>query len=211
MTEELGKIEKPSVSSFKQGRKLFFLPVIYSSDNAPEDFSGLTNKYWDQADKQLDELTTKLGAVKRIYHELVDSTGEQGLDLVKELNDKSYMMIKSLTNKGAELEAFEDTEILTEYMDWNRCLMIGLQNSKVISKIYESYTETGKKRNSRLTKIIDDTLQPNEIGLLMMRENHQVQFSTNIQIFYISPPALDEIKRFIREQETKAKSEESSK
>jgi hypothetical protein len=209
MTEELGKIEKPSVSSFKQGRKLFFLPVIYSSDNAPEDFTGLTNKYWDQASRQLDELTTKLGVVKRIYHELVDSTGEQGLDLVKELNDKSYVMIKSLTNKGAELEAFEDTDILTEYMDWNRCLMIGLQNSQVISKIYGSYTETGKKRNSQLTKIIDDTLKPDEIGLLMMRENHQVQFPSDTQIFYISPPALDEIKRYIREQEDKVKKEKS--
>jgi hypothetical protein len=210
MTEELGKIEKPPVSSFKEGRKLFFLPVVYSGENAPQGLNELTDRYWQQAARQLDELTTKLGAVKKIYHELVDTAGEPGLDLIKELNEKSYLLIRSLTVKAAELEAFEDTDTLTEYMDWNRCLMIGLQNSKVISKIYESYAETGKNRNSQLTRKIDDTLQPNEIGLLLMRENHQVQFPPDIQIFYISPPAFDEIKRFIREQENKARNSQSS-
>jgi hypothetical protein len=210
MTEELGKIEKPTVASFKEGRKLFFLPVVYSGENAPEGLTQLTNKYWDQAARQIEELTAKLGAIKKIYHELVDSGGEQGLDVIKELNDKSYVLIKSLTNKEAKLEGFEDTEILTEYMDWNRCLMIGLQNSKVITKVYELYSETGTKRNSQLAKTIDDTLKPNEIGLLLMRENHQVKYPTDIQIFYISPPALDEIKRFIRQQEEKIKNEKSS-
>ena len=30
MAEELGKIEKPAVEQFKQGRKLFFVPLIFS-------------------------------------------------------------------------------------------------------------------------------------------------------------------------------------
>jgi hypothetical protein len=29
MSEELGKIEKPSAAEFKKGRKLFFVPAIY--------------------------------------------------------------------------------------------------------------------------------------------------------------------------------------
>lgn len=207
MGEELGKIDKPAVDSFKKGRKLFFVPVIYSGENAPEGYTEISNKYWEQAGKQLEELTLKLGVVKKIYHELIDAPGDEGANALHGLNEKSYSVIKSLMDKGASFEALEDTDLLTEYMDWNRCLMIGLQNAKVLTKVYESYIETGKKRNDRLSKKIDETLKENEIGVLMMRENHQVQFPADIQVFYVSPPALDEIKRFIREEENKTKKE----
>jgi len=209
MGEELGKIEKPAVDIYKKGRKLFFVPVIYSSENVPQGYIDIANKYWEQAGKQLEELSLKLGTVKKIYHELIDAPGETGAAALLELNEKSYNLIKSLMEKSAEFEALEDTDLLTEYMDWNRCMMIGLQNPRVMTKIYESYVETGKKRNEQLSRKISETLKENEIGVLMMRENHQVQFPTDIQVFYVSPPSLDEIKRFIRDQENKSKKEEA--
>ena len=86
-------------------------------------------------------------------------------------------------------------------MDWNRCLFIGLQNQKVFNTVYESYQETGVKRNEYIARKIDETLQTDEIGILLMRENHQIQFPSDIQIFYIAPPALDEIKRWLRDHE----------
>ena len=82
--------------------------------------------------------------------------------------------------------------------------MIGLQNQKVIGQIYESYLEAVKKRNEYITTKIDETLQKDETGILIMRENHQLQFPTDIQIIYVAPPALDEIKRWLRERENKA-------
>jgi guanylate kinase len=103
----------------------------------------------------------------------------------------------------AKLEAAEGIDELTEFMDWSRCLMVGLQNQKVIGKIYESYIEAGKKRNECITAKIDKTLQKDETGILIMRESHQVQFPTDIQIIYVAPPALDEIKRWLREREEK--------
>jgi hypothetical protein len=54
-----------------------------------------------------------------------------------------------------------------------------------------------------LAKKIDETLKPDEIGILIMRENHQMQFSADIQVFYVAPPALDEIKRWLRDREGK--------
>jgi hypothetical protein len=210
MGEELGKIEKPTVDSFKKGRKLFFIPVVYSSEGAPEGYTELCDKYWEQAGKQLVELTFKLGSVKRVYHELIDAPGEKGSAAIHDLNEQSYNLIKGLMDKEAELEALENSDLLTEYMDWNRCLMVGLQNPKVMAKVYESYLETGKKRNEQLTKKIDESLKENESGILMMRENHQVQFPADIQVFYVAPPALDEIKRFVREHENKAGKEKTA-
>jgi hypothetical protein len=207
MGEELGKIEKPAVDSFKKGKKLFLVPIVYYGAGVPESYVEILNRYWDQVGKQLEELTSKLGQVNKIYHEMIDAPGETGLAAIKELSQRSFDIIKPLMEKQAVLEALEDGDVLTEFMDWNRCLMIGLQNQKVMNKIYESYVETGKKRNAQISQKITETLKDNEIGVLLMLENHQVQFPPDIQIFYVSPPALDEIKRFVREQENQTDKE----
>ncbi len=201
MAEELGKIEKPAVGDFKKGRKLYFVPLIYGGEDMAKDYLEKFSRYWDQVEKQVEELTSKLGPVKRIYHEMVSESGDEGGKVVKELNKYSHKIVQNCLKKKARMEAVEDGDILTEFMDWSRCLIIGLQNPKVVSKVYESYTESSKKRNEYIAKKIDETLKENEIGILLMRENHQVQFPTDIQVFYVAPPALDEIKRWLRESE----------
>jgi len=207
MAEELGKIEKPPVEGFKKGRKLYFVPLIYCGEEPPEEYLEKFNKYWEQIEKQRTELEFKLGKVKRIYHELIPAGGEDGSQAIKELNDKSHKIIQTCLDEGAQLEAVEDGDLLTEFMDWSRCLIVGLQNQKVFTKVYESYLEVSKKRNEYIAGKIDETLQTDEIGILLMRENHQVQFPPDIQVFYVAPPALDEIKRWLREHQTKSEEE----
>jgi hypothetical protein len=204
MAEELGKIEKPPVEDYRKGRKLFFIPLIYSGEDSPEDYLVKFNKYWEQVTKQLAELTLKLGEVNRIYHELVYLSGDEGSQAIKELSESSHRIIQTCLKKKAQLEAVEEGDILTEFMDWSRCLLIGLQNPQVVSRVYDAYVEAGKKRNDCIARRIDETLKENEIGILLMRENHQVQFPPDIQVFYVAPPALDEIKRWLREREKKS-------
>jgi hypothetical protein len=62
-----------------------------------------------------------------------------------------------------------------------------------------------KKRNEYIARQIDETLKPDEIGVLFMREGHQVQFPQDIQVIYVAPPALDEIERWLRDREAKQK------
>jgi len=205
MAEELGKIEKPQADEFKRGRKLYFVPLIYCGKESPAEYLEKFNKYWDQVESQMSELELKLGKVNKIYHELIPAGGEDGIKVIKELNDKSYKIIKSRLDKGAQLEAAEDSELLTEFMDWSKCLVIGLQNQKVFTRVYESYTEAGKNRNEHIARQIDETLKADEIGIFFMREGHQVQFQPDIQVFYVAPPALDEIKRWLRDREVKSR------
>ncbi len=207
MSEELGKIERLPVESFKKGRKLFFIPLIYLSKELPLEYMEIFHRYWDQVDKQLTELSSKLGAVNRIYHELVAVSGKEGTETIKELNESSHNIIQAYLEKQANLEGVEDYDTLTEFMDWNRCLILGLQNPKVINKIYESYIDAAKRRNESIAKKIDESLKPDETGIVFMREGHQVQFPKDIQVFYVSPPALDEIKRWLREHRTEAERE----
>jgi hypothetical protein len=203
MAEELGKIPKPPVEDFKKGRKLIFVPIIYPGEGLPEEYKQKFNRYWEQVEKHVTELTSKLGRVNAIFHELIAVSGEEGVKSLKDLNKPGYKIVAACIKKKARLENLEDADLLTEFMDWSRCLMIGLQNPKVISRIYESYAEVGKKRNEAMAKKIDDTLKRDEIGIVMMRESHQVQFPADIQVFYVSPPALDEIKRWLRDREQK--------
>ena len=208
MSEELGKIEKPPVEEFKGVRKLYLIPLIYCGKEPQPEYLEKYNKYWDQVETQMNDLELKLGQVNKIYHELILVGSDQGIETIKELNDKSYQIIKNRLDKGAQLEATEEGEILTEFMDWSRCLAIGLQNQKVFTKVYECYAAASKNRNEHIVRQIDETLKVDEIGILLMREGQQVQFPSNIQIFYVAPPALDEIKRWLRDRQSKSQEEE---
>jgi hypothetical protein len=199
MAEELGKIERPSTEGFKKGRKLFFVPLVYRAKESPEDYLEKVRKYWKQVEEQVADLELKLGKVSRVYHELVSSSGEEGVKAIERLNEDSYQIVRGRVEKGARIEAAEDGEVLTEFMDWSRCLTVGLQNLKVFNTVYHSYIEAGKKRNEYISRRLDETLKPDEIGILFMREKHQVQFPAGIEVFYISPPALDEINRWLRD------------
>lgn len=204
MSEELGKIEKPSAEGFKGGRKLYFIPLIYSGAESPAEYLEKYNRYWEQVEKHLSDLQSKLGGIDKIYHELIAADGEEGSKAIRELNDRCYQIVNARLDKGAKLLALEKAELLTEFMDWSRCLAIGLQNQQVFTRVYESYTEAGKKRNEYMAGQIDETLKENEIGILLMREGYQVQFPQDIQVFYIAPPALDEIKRWLRDHEAES-------
>jgi len=203
MSEQLGKMEKPSVEEFKTGRKLYFIPLVYSGKEASDEYLGKYNRYWEQVDSHTEELELKLGKVNKIYHEFVSVGGEDGVKAIAELNEKSCEIIKKRLEKGAQLEAIEQMELLTEFMDWTRCLALGLQNQNVLVQIYEFYVQASKKRNEHITQQVDETLKANEVGMFLMREGHQVQFPPDIQVFYVAPPALDELRRWFRDQESK--------
>ena len=207
MSEELGKIERPQAEEFKRGRKLYFIPLIYCGKEPQAEYLEKFNKYWNQVETQMSDLELKLGQVNKIYHELIPVGSDEGIKVIKELNDKSYQIIKNRLDKGAQLEATEEDDLLTEFMDWSKCL-VGLQNPKVFTKVYEFYTEASKNRNEYIARQIDETLETDETGILFMREGHQVQFPSDIQVFYIAPPALDEIKRWLRDREAKSQEQE---
>lgn len=201
MTEQLGKIEKPPVEEYQAGRKLLFVPLIFTPKEPQADFLELVNNYWSQVEAQVSKLETMLSEVNKVYHELIPVGGKEGMKAIKELNSRSYQIANARLKKGAKLQPIEDSELLTEFMDWSKCLAVGLQNSKVFVRVYESYAEAQKRRNSHMAKQIDETLKNDEVAILLMREGHQVQFPSDIQVFYIVPPSLDEIKRWLRARE----------
>ncbi len=200
----IGKIEKPSVEHFKKpGRKLYLVPLLIpvekNEKSMPEGYLKKTETYWREVKKRIGDLQAQLGEINRIYHELVDLSGKEGLEAIKSLDKKSYQISRALSQKGAVLEAVEDGDLVRESMDWARCLSIYPQSERALRKISQFYAEVMQKRDAHITKRIGDTLKDNEIGVLFVRENNNLKFSSRIEIFRVRPSVLDDIHRCLRD------------
>ena len=219
MAETLGKMEKPEAESFKLGRKLIYVPLIFlPPEDEDEKLISLVQQYWAEAAEQVNKLASGLAGIKKVYHELVPA-GEHGLQTMSEMHSGSHDLVKSFLDAGAVLEETEDAEILGEYMDWGRCLSIQLQSPRVFTEVYEKYTAAQQKRIETIGKKIDESLKNDELGLVILREGHHVQFPTDVQVFYVAPPGLDALTRYVRERfekksapaETENKTEKADK
>ena len=207
MAEELGKIEKPPAEKFEGKRKLYLVPLLFSSEGSPKEYKEKFKRYWQQIDEHLANLESRIGAIKRVYHEAIVSGGKNGLGVIEKLNSSSYQIIKKKCQAGAEVEATEDKELADECMDWERHLLLGFFSQKVAQIVLESYMKARSKRCDFITRRIDETLKDNEVAILFIREEHMVQFPKDIEVFSISPPALDEIHRWLRERPKPEKEE----
>ncbi|MGD0355141.1 MAG: hypothetical protein ABSB31_06840 [Dehalococcoidia bacterium] len=208
MSQELGKVEKPEVSSYKHNRKILQVPLIYAGKESPADYLELFEKYWQQVNEMVNKLENSLGSVTVIYHETVNSDGEEGLKLLEGLNPKSHELICNRCKNGDKLKCIEDTKLLEEVMDWERCLMIGFLSDKVATKIYEFFGEASRRRYQYISKAIDETLKDGDVALLFIREGHLVQFPKDVDVFSVAPPALDEIHRWARDRAARKENEQ---
>ncbi|OGN90689.1 MAG: hypothetical protein A2Z70_04425 [Chloroflexi bacterium RBG_13_48_17] len=202
MAPELGKINKPEAGSFKHSRKLFLVPLIYSSKDAPPEYIEKFELYWQQVNEHIENLETKLGKIKRVYHESITISDENTLQIIERLNPKSCQIARQKFQNGAKIEVIEDRQLAEECMDWERCLLVGLLSDAVVRRVSEFYIDAARKRYEHISKRIDKTLQADEIAVLFIREGSMIQFPKDVEVFSVSPPALDEIHRWLRSRAT---------
>lgn len=200
MSEELGKIEKPEVERFKGERKLYVVPLLFSGKDSPPEYTERFELYWQQVSEQITNQEQKIGEVRHIYHESIGLGGEDGLKIMEQLSPPSYRITKEKCEAGAIMEAVEQAELADECLDWERCLMLGFISRQAAEKISDLYRETSKKRYEYISQQIDETLGEDEVAVLFIREGHPVQFPHDIEVFSVSPPALDNIHRWLRDR-----------
>ena len=200
MTTPLTQMPKPEAGQYSQHRKLFLVPIFLFPPNLPDDASQLLERYWSEVRDQLQNLERTLGSVRHVFHETVYSGGEEGMRMVEVMNPFGCSFIRALCSAGASLESTEDQAVVEEHSDWQRCLSIGLMSEKVTNLAMTGIRETSQQRYEHIEKRISDTLQENEAGVLFISEGHRVQFSGDIQVFFVAPPALDALKRWINDQ-----------
>ena len=213
MAEELGRIQRPTASQYDGRRKLLLVPLIYGPQaNDPAGAEVLKN-YWDQMQTQVNALEDALGGLQHIYHESLTIGGSEGLEQLGAADQRSHAFISEKTESGTVLEPTEDMDILLETLDLQRCMMIPLASPNVGSRLQEWHADSNRQRYEHIANQIDSTLGDNETGLLLISERHQVQFPVDVEVFYVSPPALDEYRRWFQnwmeQQQTAAAERES--
>ena len=210
MAQELGRISRPAAGQYQGRRKLLLVPLVYGPQaNAPDGVVAL-QKYWDQMQTQVESLVAALGGLHHVYHESLPEGGDSGLSQLGQADQRSHAFVKSKCDNGATLEATEDTEVLLETLDLQRCMMIPLASGTVAQKLQEWFAEANKTRYDHIASQIDSTLGDNEVGLLLISERHQVQFPEDIEVFYVSPPALDEFRRWLQNWMAKQQAERAA-
>jgi hypothetical protein len=200
MTTPLGRIERPEVERFRKGRKLYLVPLFLPVPDAPADLLEKLEQYWAGVQEHISRLEAALGPVSRIYHETVFLEGGEGEALVGKINPGGYGLITSRCRAGAHLEATEDRALLEESSDWQRCLFIGLVSQKVQTAVMNAYLEVDSQRYRHIASRIDETLVEDESAILVIGDGHRVQFPADIEVFYIAPPALNDLRRWAGDQ-----------
>ena len=199
MSETLGKIEKPEAADFRLCRKLIFVPLVLLPPSNDTELTSLIQQYWDDATEQVNKLAGTFDGIKKIFHELVPA-GESGLAAIAHISAGSQDLVKTIAECGATLEETEDPETLIEFLDWGRCLSLRLESPIVFNEVYKNYAQAQQKRDEAISKKIDESLKNDELGLVLLREEHRAQFPSDIQVLYVSPPSLDAIMRYMRDK-----------
>jgi len=207
VSEALGRVQKPAVDSFRGRRKLFLVFLVYPYEGAPAGYVERCERYWRQVAEQVLSLESKVGPVRHVYHESVYAAGDEGLELLKQLNRFSYEISRARHESGAVFEAFEERELALELSDLGRFMMLGFASSRVSQLVQDLHMQAEKKRNEHVIKVIDSTLQRDEVGLLFVSERHSLQFPGDIEVFSVVPPALDELHRWMRDEADRRRQE----
>ena len=197
MTNPLSQIPRPQANRFDDKKKLFLVPNYVLPPDAPKEGQDLVARYWSEVRDSVANLERSLGAVSRVYHELIFLDGENGLAQVEMMNPNAGPFIRAMCQSSAKLFALEDAELVHEHTDWQRVLTIGPASQKVLTAALEGYQSTLETRYANIAEKISDDLEQGQSAALFIREDHRVQFPTDVQVFFVAPRALDDLKRWL--------------
>ena len=206
MSTPITEIPKPEASKFAGDRKLLLVPLFIAMLGIPEEGQKLIDNYWTEVRVQIENLEARLGVIKHIFHEGVHLGDDVGLKVVDQMNSSLGPFVRVLCRSGAILEPTDDRELLAETTDWQRCLSIGLMSENAVRIVQDGYEQASKKRYEQIGERIDTKIGDNEVAVLFISQDHRVQFPSDIQVFYVSPPSLDTYKRWADDQTRQATS-----
>jgi hypothetical protein len=197
---ELGRIEKPEVEGFKGKRKLYCVTSLYATEFSEGDLLSLINRFWDEVSRQIERLEFA-GEVKKIFVENIYAHGEEGLEILKRLNEKAFAIVKNRIDKGAIFLPLEREEIFGPYMDWANCLSV-IRTKEVFEKIYGFYKDLHERRIKYIQNLIETNLLDGEAGLLIMddEDRMKIQLPPDIEVFLVTPPSYDDILKWLRKR-----------
>ncbi len=199
MTQQLSQIPRPRASSYEGKKNLFLVPNYIAAPGLPQEAQELIEKYWSDVRDSIGNLERSLGTVSRVYHEMICAEGDEGLQHLDVLNPTACTLVRAMCQSTAAMRSLEDAELVAEHSDWQRILSMGPASQKVLQASIEGYQATLAGRYQSIADRIANDLAEDECAVLFIREDHHVQFPSDVQVFYVAPPSLDTLKRYLED------------
>ena len=170
----LGNVGKAVSEQFSDSRKLLLVPLM-TAVREDDDLRELVDYYWRKCGQEVCNLELGLGAVADIYHEGSAEEGDEALASLEGGNPAAFPFLKETCERGAVLWPTDEMELLLEAVDLQRCLTQGLLSTKAAQQLSEWYRDTLKRRYKAIARRIDETLEKDRVGLLVIGQDYQVQ------------------------------------
>ena len=199
MTQQLSQIPRPRASSYEGKKNLFLVPNYIAAPGLPQEAQELIEKYWSDVRDSIGNLERSLGTVSRVYHEMICAEGDEGLQHLDVLNPTACTLVRAMCQSTAAMRSLEDAELVAEHSDWQRILSMGPASQKVLQASIEGYQATLAGRYQSIADRITNDLAEDECAVLFIREDHHLQFPSDVQVFYVAPPSLDTLKRYLED------------
>ena len=197
--EELGKIPKRKIENITTKRKAYLVAML---PNIPfsEEYTEKLKNYWDAIDAHITQMESKAGPVKKIFVEGIIGKGDDAELMLEKSSPLTLPIIKSRLSSGAKFESYEEKELFEKFIDLGRCLQIGLISEYVTELITREYKNTSEQRYKQIINNLDQSVEDGE-GMLLIGSDIQNVIPEDMEKFFISPPELDDIHRWIRDNE----------
>ena len=186
-------------------RSLFIVRLVQPFPGL-EGYDTMLSNYWSAVKAQLDRQAITSGAIERIFVETVTGRGEDALVQLQQINPAASQLVRNLIAIGSVIEEFEDTELLTELIDWGQCGSQNLMSDKVRSVVQSGQVEAAGARDEHLQKRLNDAIGDDETGLVLALSG-QLPIPDRIERFIVSPPELDQLERWLRSKMEEARRE----
>ena len=147
MSQELGRLDRPSALQYVGKKKLLLVPLIQTPNVEDPAVKDILDRFWEQVEQQIDSLSSALGPILYIFHETVTEEGDSGLKQLEMFSSGSYGLVKSKIQSGSSIITIEDPEMLMENLDLRRLMMMPLSSPKVAKRIQDWLSESSKIRN----------------------------------------------------------------
>ena len=210
MSEELGKITKPSAENSALKRKIYLVQNIQNYFPENKDFKALLEEYWSSISDQLDKLEKTAGLISYIHIEGMWQEFDDASKAISESNPDCINMVKERVKSGSKYKAIEDEVIYKTLIDWTRIAQLGFISEDVKKIVEENYSSVATKREESISTKINE-LKESEAALFIISSGGH-KYAEDIEMFNIIPPALDKMNRWIQEnQESLAAQEQEQK
>ncbi len=191
--EKLWRINDPTMNNFRCRRKLYCIRNLFMPQNATESFRGHFNKYWDEVNQQLAAIEAN-GKIMKIFCENIYMTGEEALDMLSKVNRRVVQIVRRKMDEGGTVLPLENKELLSNFLDWNNCLLV-VRTNDAVERIQELFVDALRKRFHHFRSVVENNLGEGEVGLLIImdEERDKIQFPRDIEFSLVTPPSYDDL------------------